>query len=126
MSRYMVIEPQPIQHPAWCTPDRCTATLRHHTGEAHRGRPVTVAANGIDRLVVTANLVQAHAVWPTETFVELQVSGLAQNWELVRGTATVPADTVRSLALALVELADAGLEENERQLLERLDVGTGA
>jgi hypothetical protein len=126
MKRKMVIEPHPIQHPAWCNPDRCTATPQRRTGEAHRGSPVTVVAKGVDRFVVTADLLQAHAPWLTETFVEKQMSGLAQNWELVCGTATAPADTVRSLGLALVELADAGLEEIERQLLERLDVGTGA
>jgi hypothetical protein len=61
--------------------------------------------HGLDMLEVTASLHRPHAPWPTEVFIELNVSGLMDDWIPVGGTATVPADRAGEIGQILVDLA---------------------
>lgn len=60
---------------------------------------------------MSAWLHQAHAPWPTETFIELDFAGPADRYRPVSGSARVPVSVARQIGLALTGLAaDASRE----------------
>lgn len=64
---------QPLVHPAWCNPAHCTVLgeLLPLTGTAHKSRPVELDLGPFapgERRIVTVQLSQAVAPWPTDVF----------------------------------------------------------
>jgi hypothetical protein len=126
MKRKMPVASQAIRHPNWCDHAQCTATPAAVTGEAHRGEPVTITVEGLDTLEVTASLHKPHAPWLTEVFIELNVSGLLNDWTPVRGTATIPAHRAEEIGQALVDVARQGSADQHAEIADELARRTGA
>jgi hypothetical protein len=70
------------------------------------------------RLTITASLYKAHAPWLTEVYIDLDIAGLADNWSLVRGNATVPANRAGEIGQTLVDLAARGSIDQQREIDE--------
>jgi hypothetical protein len=81
--------------------------------------------DGLDTLAVTASLHKPHARWSTEVFIELNVSGLMDDWMPIQGTATVPAHRAGEIGQALVNLAGRGSADQKAEIGERPPRRTG-
>jgi hypothetical protein len=108
------------RHPEWCHIGRCTATPACAMGEAHRSEPVSVTVAGVYPVTVTMSLYRANAPWLTEVFVDVEVSGLVDDWREVGGSARVPAHQAAEVGRVLVELAGRGCADQDREVAEVL------
>jgi hypothetical protein len=114
MDRKIVVEPQPIRHPDWCDAARCTATPAATMGEAHRSVPASLVSHDPYGVNVTASLHKPYAPWLTEVYVDLQVTGLADDFMPVQGSSLVPAHRAAQTGQALVDLAARGSADQQR------------
>jgi hypothetical protein len=62
------------------------------------------------------SLYRANAPWLTEVFVDVEVRGLVDDWREVVGSAQVPAHEAAEVGRALVELAERGCADKEREV----------
>ena len=108
------------RHPEWCHSGRCAATPACAMGEAHRSEPVSVTVAGAYPVTVTMSLYRANAPWLTEVFVDVEVSGLVDDWREVGGSARVPAHQAAEVGRVLVELAGRGCADQDREVAEVL------
>jgi hypothetical protein len=99
---------------------RCTVTPAVATGGETPRRAVIVMVDGRVWLAVTASLYKADGRRPAEVFVERDVSGLADDWTAVRGTATLPAHRLGGIVKSSVDPAARGSADQRREINEHL------
>jgi hypothetical protein len=90
------------------------------TGGQTPRRAIIVKVDGHVSLAVTASLDRADGRRLTEVFVERDVSGLAEDWTPVRGTATLPAHRLGGIGEGHGRPDRFGSADQRREINEHL------